>query len=51
MVRAMRGVMMRSMVGSFARFKNSTVLSMEPFSSKSCRHIAETRVNAMSGSR
>mmetsp|Transcript_15425 Transcript_15425/g.43831 ORF Transcript_15425/g.43831 Transcript_15425/m.43831 type:complete len:232 (+) Transcript_15425:292-987(+) len=34
-VRASRGVTMRSMVGSFARFMNSTTFSMEPFSSKS----------------
>ena len=35
-VSAMRGVMMRSMVGSFARLRNSTVRSRLPFSSKSC---------------
>lgn len=34
-VRAMRGVMMRSMVGSLARLRNSTVRSKLPFSSKS----------------
>ena len=36
MVRAMRGVMMRSMVGSLAKLRKSTVRSMDPFSSKSC---------------
>ena len=35
-VRARRGVMMRSMVGSLARFKKRHTFSMEPFSSKSC---------------
>ena len=35
-VSAIRGVMMRSMVGSLAKFKNSTVRSRDPFSSKSC---------------
>mmetsp|Transcript_3047 Transcript_3047/g.8408 ORF Transcript_3047/g.8408 Transcript_3047/m.8408 type:complete len:252 (-) Transcript_3047:107-862(-) len=36
-VSARRGVMMRSMVGSLARFRNSVTRSIAPFSSKSCR--------------
>uniref|UniRef100_J3L3E5 Uncharacterized protein n=1 Tax=Oryza brachyantha TaxID=4533 RepID=J3L3E5_ORYBR len=34
-VRAILGVIIRSMVGSFARLRNKVTLSIEPFSSKS----------------
>ena len=35
-VRARRGVIILSMVGSLAKFKNKHTFSIEPFSSKSC---------------
>ena len=42
----MRGVMMRSMVGSLARLRKSTVRSMLPFSSKSWRSVVRERGGA-----
>ena len=45
-VSAIRGAMIVSMVGSLARFKNKTVRSMEPFSSKSCANVKSNNAQA-----